>query len=772
MVVTTERETSAGSNGYRVIGTRPVRPDGVDKVTGRAAYGADTRMPGLLYGRLLRSPHAHAHIKSIDASRALALEGVKAVVTAADLPRGASGEMNLGETTADAKWLLDNVLASDKVLYHGHAVAAVAATDPHIAEDALSLIDVEYELLTPVTDVREAMLDDAPILHPDLRTSVRARGVDTPTDRPTNIAMHMRLERGDLDKAFDAADIVIEREFETSWFHQGYIEPHSATAFWNQDGKLTIWNSSQGPFVVRDATAKVLQVPVNDITLVPQEIGGGFGGKIPIYLEPVTALLSKKTGKPVRMTMTREAVFQATGPTSATYNRIKIGAMRDGRIIAADAYLAYAAGAYPGSPVGAGVLCALAPYYIENQRIDGFDVVTNGPKSAAYRAPGAPASEFAVEATINELAERLEMDPIDLRLLNATEEGKPTAAGAPFPRIGAKEVMDAVKNHPHYTSELQGDDVGRGVALGFWFNAGLESGSTATINSDGSVQLIVGSVDIGGTRASLAMQLAEALGIDYEAVKPHVADTDSVPFTHVTGGSRTTFAGGWVAYEVGQALRQKLRERAAEIWGVDVDEVEYSDNAVISTTQDDEGNDRLFTFAELAEKMSSTGGQISSTVSLNKSTTGPAFAGHIVDVEVDRDTGKVTILRYTAIQDVGTAIHPSYVEGQIQGGVAQGVGMALTEEYFYDEQGHLRNGSFLDYRMPTALDLPMIETQLIEVPNPGHPYGVRGVGEVPIVPPMPTLQQAVYDAIGVRIYEMPMSPRVILEALLEEGATA
>jgi CO/xanthine dehydrogenase Mo-binding subunit len=769
-VVTTEKATAAGgSNGYRIIGTRPIRPDGTDKVTGRAAYAADTNMEGLLFGRLLRSPHAHANIRSIDASKALALPGVRAVVTHADFPDIKSSMVDMGETSADAKWLQDNVLASDKALYHGHAVAAVAAIDPHIAEDALALIEVDYEVLTPVTDVREAMLDDAPILHPDLRTSVRAAGADTPTDRETNTAMHMRLERGDVDAAFETAEVVIEREFETSWFHQGYIEPHSATAFWNRDGKLTIWNSSQGPFIVRDATAGLLKIPISDITLIPQEIGGGFGGKIPMYLEPVAALLSRKTGDPVRITMTREAVFQATGPTSATYSRIKLGAMRDGTIVAAEAYLAFAAGAYPGSPVGAGVQCTFGPYFFENQKVDGYDVVTNGPKSAAYRAPGAPASEFAAEATINELAERLEIDPVELRLKNAIKEGNPSAAGVPMPRIGAEEVMEAVKNHPHYTSELQGEDVGRGVGFGFWFNAGLESGSHATINGDGTVSLAVGSVDIGGTRASLSMQLAETMGLEYEDIKAHVGDTDSVPFTHVTGGSRTTFAGGWVAYELGIALRDKMRQRAAEIWEIDVDEVEYSHDAMISALQDAEGNDRVFTFKELAGKMAATGGQISATVSLNKTSQGAAYGGHIVDVKVDRDTGKVEILRYTAVQDVGTAIHPSYVEGQIQGGVAQGVGMALTEEYFYDDEGHLRNSSFLDYRMPTTLDLPMIETELVEVPNPGHPYGVRGVGEVPIVPPMPTIQQAIYDAIGIRFYQTPMSPRVILEELLNEA---
>ena len=747
--------TEKNKNTYKVIGTRPVRPDGTDKVTGRAAYAADTQMTNLLHAQVLRSPHAHAVIKSIDASKALALPGVKAVITAADLP----------DTDSDStQKLLDNVIASNKALYHGHAVAAVAAIDVHIAEDALDLIEVEYEILTPVTDVREAMLSDAPILHPDLRTSLQATNVDTATDIETNIALHLRQERGDVENAFENSDVIIEREFETSWFHQGYIEPHSATAFWSHDGQITIWNSSQGPFVQRDSIARLLNLTAQDITVIPQEIGGGFGGKISVYLEPIAAVLSKVTAQPVRLTMTREAVFQATGPTSATYNRIKLGAMHDGTIIAAQAYLAFAAGAFPGSPINPGVSCAFGPYYFENQLIDGFDVVTNSPKSAAYRAPGAPASEYAVESTINELAERLEMDPMELRIKNATSEGKPNSAGAPFPRIGAKEVMDAVKNHPHYNSELQGDDVGRGVALGFWHNAGLESGSSATINSDGSVSLSVGSVDIGGTRASLAMQLAETLALTYEQIKPHVADTDSVPFTHVTGGSRTTFAGGWVAYELGVELREKMRQRAADIWDIDIEEVEYTDDAIVKVNSDEE---KAFTFSELAKKMATTGGQISATVSINKTSQGPAYAGHIVDIEVDKDTGKVTILRYTAIQDVGTAIHPSYVEGQIHGGVAQGLGMALTEEYYYDDDGHLVNSSFLDYRMPTALDLPMIDTELVEVPNPGHPYGVRGVGEVPIVPPMPAIQQAITDATGLHIYQMPVSPRVLLEELLE-----
>jgi xanthine dehydrogenase molybdenum-binding subunit len=748
---------------YKVIGTRPIRPDGVDKVTGRAEYGADTHAEGMLFGAILRSPHAHARIKRIDTSKAEALPGVKAVLTNADFPRAGDKALDLGEGSANAKWLLDNLLASDKALYHGHAIAAVAATDQHVAEDALALIQVDYEVLPAVIDVREAMLDTAPILHDDLRTTVRARGVEAPADKPTNIALHMRLEKGDIAKGFAEADVVIEREYTTSMFHQGYIEPQNATAFWNRDGDVTVWTSTQGAFSVRDQVAAVCGIPLTRLKVVPMEIGGGFGGKLPIYLEAIAALLSKKTGHPVKLWMTREAVFQATGPTSATYSRVKLGAKRDGTVVAAQLYLAYEAGAYPGSPVGAGAMCAFAPYNFTNQVVDGFDVVVNGPKTAAYRAPGAPASEYAVEAALNELAEQLELDPLDLRLKNASEEGTGNAAGQPWPRIGAKEVMQTMKSHPHYTSELAGEDVGRGIAMGFWFNGGMESSSSATVNADGKISLILGSTDIGGTRASLAMQLAETLGVDVDEIKPHVTDTDGVGYTAVTGGSRTTFAGGWVAYELGQQIREQMRERAARIWETSVDKVTYGDDGVLRGPDGKE-----LPFAEMASKLGATGGMIAVSATVRKNTAGPAYAGHIVDIKVDRETGKVEVLRYTAVQDVGTAIHPSYVEGQIQGGVAQGIGMALTEEYFYDDEGHLRNASFLDYRMPVANDLPMIDTVLVEVPNPGHPYGVRGVGEVPIVPPMPALQQAVYDAIGVRFYQTPMSPRVILEELLPD----
>ena len=764
-MVSGQSKTQEIATEYKVIGTRPVRPDGTDKVTGRAQYGADVDLTGMLYGRVKRSPHAHAIIKSIDASKALALEGVKAVVTNADFATIGDDVADLGESVTTMNAVLDNVVASTKALYGGHAVAAVCATDPHIAEDALELIEVEYELLPPVLNVHDAMADTAPLLHPEMRTmEMLARFVPGPEsgDKPTNIASHLRLEQGDPEQGFADADIIIEREFETAAYHQGYIEPQNGTAFWNQDDQLTVWVSTQGAFSVRAQLSELLQLPLSSIKVIPTEIGGGFGGKLPLYMEPLAALMSKKTGRAVKMTMSREEVFVGTGPTSATYTRARIGAKRDGTLVAADAFLAFEAGAYSGSPVGAGASCMFASFDIPNVRADAYDVVTNKPKSAAYRAPGSPAATFAVESLMDELAEQLEMDPMELRLKNASREGTRRADGAEFGRIGAEEVMQAAIDSPHYRSELSGENRGRGVSMGFWFNAGMESAASANINADGTINLVLGSVDIGGQRAALAMQFAESMGIDYDTVNPQVVDTDSVGFNGVTGGSRTTFATGWAVHELALDLRRQLAQRAAEIWEVDSEQVSY-ENAEIS------GPDgKQFTLPEICAELPRTGGMIQGSVDVAPTTPGPAFACHIVDVEVDRETGKVEILRYTAIQDVGTAIHPSYVEGQVQGGVAQGIGMALTEEYVYNDEGRMLNSSMLDYRMPTTLDLPEIETILVEVPNPGHPYGVRGVGEVPIVPPLAAVANAIYDAIGIRVRTLPASPTALLDELLED----
>jgi len=751
---------------HRVVGTRPVRPDGVDKVTGRARYGADVRFPGMLYGRILRSPHAHAVIRGIDASKAEALPGVRAVVTNADFPRQPDEVVAMGELSANLREMLDQVLADRKALYRGHAVAAVCASDPHVAEDALDLIEVDYEVLEPVLDPQEAMRAGAPQLHPGMVTE-EVGGLFGPSSgeagtEETNAAKHVKFSKGDAAAGFARADVVIEREFDTAMYHQGYIEPHNGTAMWNADGRVQVWSSTQGQFEVRDQTAILCALAPSRVTVEPVEIGGGFGGKTHVIMEPIAAMLSKKTGRPVKMIMTRQEVFEGTGPTSGTHNRVKIGAMRDGSIVAMEAELIFEAGAFPGSPFTAGAMCAFAPYDVDNIEVEGWDVVVNKPKVGAYRAPGAPAAEYAVESVIDELAERLELDPLELRLRNASTEGTVRADGAAFGVIGNVETLRAIQESDHYRSELSGERRGRGVASGFWFNVGFHSAAHASVNSDGTVSLTLGSADIGGTRAALAMQFAETLGIPYEAVNPQVVNTDSVGHTMVTGGSRTAFAGGWAAHEAALDVRRQLEERAAAIWECARDAVRYEDGAL-------HGPDgRTLTFAEICGQLPHTGGLIQGKADVSPDTAGPAFACHVVDVEVDPDTGKVEILRYTAAQDVGTAVHPSYVESQIQGGVAQGIGMALTEEYVYDDGGDMQNPTLLDYRMPTSFDLPMLDTILVEVPNPGHPYGVRGVGEIPIVPPLAAVANAIHDALGVRVSRLPATPDRLLAQIEEQ----
>ena len=742
---------------YRVVGKRVPRPDGVDKVTGRAQFGADINLAGLLHGKVLRSPHAHAKIKSIDTSRAEAYPGVKAVVTARDLPLASLTREQLGGEYQKLKIASDLVLASDRVLFKGQGVAAVAATNPHVAGEAVKLIEVEYEELPPLLDVLAAMEEGAPLLHEDLYTSFMGET----SEQCSNIAAHLSFEKGDAERGFAEAEVVVEREFRTAWVHQGYIEPQASTACWNADGQLAIWSSTQGAFGVRAEVAGVLRHSVSKIKVTPMEVGGGFGGKLPAFLESLATLLSRKTGQPVKLVMTRTEVFESSSPASGSWVKVKMGAAKNGRLTAIQLTLAYEAGAYPGAPISQGIGAGVACYDVPNALADGYDVVVNKPKSGAYRAPGGPQANFAVESVADELCQKLGMDPIEFRLINASKEGTRRIEGPVIRRVGLVECLEAARNHDHYRTPLTGKNRGRGVACGFWHNRGFVSSCHVTVNPDGSVGVASGSVDLSGTRVTIAQQTAEALGIDYEDVRPAVVDTDSIAFTFVTGGSRTTFATGLAAINAAEEVKQQMVERAARIWEASAEDVEYVDGVILHKTD----SKLRFTFRELAGRLLSTGGAITGKCNIDPSGEGNAFSVHLVDVEVDPETGKTNILRYTAIQDVGKAVHPSFVEGQMQGGAAQGIGWALNEEYFFNDRGQMMNPSFLDYRMPTTLDLPWIDTVIVEVANAGHPYGVRGVGENAIVAPPAAVANAVSHATGVRMNSLPLSPGKILEAL-------
>ncbi|HSU04046.1 MAG TPA: xanthine dehydrogenase family protein molybdopterin-binding subunit [Acetobacteraceae bacterium] len=744
---------------FKWVGTRPVRPDGVPKVTGRALYGADFAMPGMLTGRILRSPHAHALIRSIDTTKAAALPGVKAVVTSADFPEQKFEYIGPERVAVNFWHVTRNIMAREKVLYEGHAVAAVAATSNAIAEQALALIDVDYEVLQHVIDVDAAMQPEAPLLFPDMIT----RGIDPPPAKPSNISKRLEFKIGDLEAGFAAADVIIEKEFKTAAVHQAYIEPHACVARIEADGQAEIWCSSQGHFQMRALTAKVLGMQVGDLRVYPAEIGGGFGGKTVTYLEPVATLLAKKSGRPIKLQMNREEVFKATGPTSGSSMWVKIGVTKDGKITAADGVFKFQAGAFPGSPVMNACLCAFAPYDIANARTVGYDVVSNRPKSAAYRAPGSPISAFAVESVLDMLALKIGMDPLQLRLKNAARIGTPTIYGPKHAHNGYVETIEALLKHPAYNTPL-GKNQGRGVASGYWFNGGGESSATLQVNADGTVLVATGSPDIGGSRASMALMAAETLGVDYHQVRAIVADTGSIGYTHVTGGSRVTFASGTAVVNATKTAIKNLCKRAAMIWDVDPEGVVWEDGYA-RPAGSNVGDFKPLSLKEIAAKAGQTGGPITAAASVNAGGQAPGFSTQFCDLEVDPETGKVTVLRFVAAQDVGRAIHPSYVEGQIQGGVVQGIGWALHEEYIYDARGRLENAGFLDYRCPVASDLPMIEAVLVEVPNPAHPYGAKGVGEVNICPPMAAMANAIDRAIGRRLTALPMSPPKILAAL-------
>ena len=741
---------SSTATAYRVLGTRPVRHDGVEKVTGRANYGADFNLPGMLHGKILRSPHAHARIRSIDASAALALDGVFAVVTGGDFPAGAGNPV-----TAEV------IMCRGHVRYQGHAVAAVAAASPTIADQALDLIKVDYEVLPHVTDVVEAARGTV-IIDPELRTD------GDESAPPSNISNTDVFDAGDPAAGFAAADVVIEREFDSATIHQGYIEPHACVARRTEEGQILLWVSSQGHFAIRDLTAAQLGIGPSQIKTIPAEIGGGFGGKTTVYLEPVAIRLAEKSGRPVKMVMSRAEVFTSSGPAPGSHIRLKMGATRDGRITAVDAELWYESGSFPGPLMGLGMMCLTAPYEIENYHVKGYNVLVNKPFMRPYRAPLAPNAAHATETVIDEICQKIGMDKIEFRLKNAARKGTKAAYGPVYPEIGMVATLEAAKAHPHYRAPL-GPNQGRGIASGFWMNIGGDATANVSVLPDGRVSLITGRPDIGGSRAAQAMVLAEELGISVEQINPSIGDSDTVGMNGISEGSSTAYASSMAIHEAAAKLKEALRERAALVWEVDKEQVTWSDGAA-HLQRGGNGVKEPLSLRELAESSSQTGGPLGAEAAVNARFAAPAFGTHICDVEVDRETGKVDVVRYTVCQDAGRALHKSYVEGQFQGGAAQGIGWALNEGYLYNEQGVLENDGFLDYRMPVAVDLPMIDSVVVEVPNPKHPYGVRGVGENAIVAPLAAVANAIHDATGVRLRQVPMSPPRVLAAILANQA--
>ena len=745
----------------KYVGKRITKVDALDRVTGKAVYGADLFVPGMLYSKVLRSPHPHARIRRLDTSKAEALEGVKAVITSADLPTPTDAATSFGgELMIALPDLRKLTMAHEKVLFDGHAITAVASTSPEIAERALSLIEVEYQVLPPVESAVEAMKEDAPLLHESLYTTTLG---EKPT-KPSNVATYLEDGRGDVDKAWAEADAVAEETYDTVMVHQGYLEPQACVCQVDGDGTVNVWTSNQGIFNVQRQLSALLNLPQDKVIVTPLEIGGGFGGKIYTIIEPLAILLSRKSGRPVKMVMDRSEVFRATGPGSPGRVTVKVGAKKDGTLTGCYVHLVYDAGAFPGAPIAGASTVSFGPYKVDNLKIEAYDVVTNKPRVQAYRAPGGTPVGFAIESTMDMLAEKIGIDPLDFRKVNAVAEGDLMTNNRPHNRIGLKEMLRQIGEHPCWTTPLEGPNRGRGLAVGFWLGATLTSSSEILIHPDGTVTVTTGQVDVTGIRTTMAQMVAEELQLPLEDVKVRVMDTGSVPYTDLSAGSRSAWTQS-VALEQGcqEALNQ-MKRLASEQLQTESDDIEYADRKFWARS-DPEKAVSWFDIARISIRRGE--GPICAKGAVTRSQSAPTVAAHVADVEVDPDTGKVQILRYTAFQDVGFAINPSMVEGQIQGGATQGIGWAISEYYHYDK-GVLRNPSLLDYRMPTALDLPMLEAVIVEVPTAEGPYGARGVGEVSIVPPPGALANAIYRATGVRMNKLPMTPEAVFWATREK----
>lgn len=747
---------------FRLIGRDTPKTDGIDKVTGRAKFGADVSMPGMLVGKALRSPHAHALIKSIDTRKAAALPGVKAVITSADLPELTVGAPSRQGSVSHREFYLSReFMAREKALFHGHAVAAVAAVDEAVAEQAVDLIDVEYEPLPHVLEPETAMERGAPVLHPTLHTRRRTGAAED----ASNLAEHWELQRGDHDRGFAEADTIIEESFATQVVHQGYVEPDAETALVHPDGSVEVWANTQSIYSTRSDLAVILDIPLGDITVNPTELGGAFGGKETLRAAGLCVALSRKARLPVQVRFTREEVLRATGPGNATRSTIKIGAKKDGSITAIQARVVFDAGAFPGAPLRSAIRRVFSHYRTPNLRIDAFDVVTNKPHVAAYRAPGATPTAFALESAIDDLARSLSIDPLEFRLKNVSRSGDPMPDGDILPSVNFTHVLNRVRDHDCWTSPLGGENRGRGIALGMWTMPGGTASCHLNLNGDGSVTLVLGTPDLSGARTSLGLVAAEYLGLDLADVKVVIANTDAAAYSDASAGDRITYIASIAIARACAGLVESMKARAAAEFDVPATDIVYDKKgfAVGAVSEMNVSWDALALRSVRGEGALSAHGTASEIP--DGAAIAPNATAHVVDVEVDPETGKVDTLRYAAFQDAGLAVNPAQVQGQMQGGAAQGIGWALSEGYDYDEDGRLQNATLLDYRIQTSADLPNIEAAIIEMPSESHPLGIRAVGQAPIVPPAGAIGNAIRDAVGVRMRRLPMKPERVWEAI-------
>ena len=724
------------------VGERTARLNGPDIVTGSEQYADDIQLPGMLYGRILRSPHGHARIRKIDVSRARALSGVVDVVTASDIP-----ELS--------------ILAGKEVCYHGEKVALAAAVDADIAEDALHLIEVDYEVLPAVTDPLAAMAPDAPIV----KTGAPCEEVTDEEGRQLrNVTAHTMVVDGDVEQGFAEADAVVEAEYSMPFFHQTYMEPNAATARVEANGRLTVWSSGQGAFNLRSGVASALNLPEGQVRVIMLEMGGGFGAKNGVFTEPHACLLAMRTGQPVRMTMNREEEFFDGRPAPGCWVRLKTGAKRDGTITAMEGRIVWDGGV---SGRGGSPDRLLNLYHIPHVKLEGFAVRTNKPGPGAYRAPGAPQVAVPREGNLDLLARELGIDPVAIRLKNALTKGDRTRSGAPLPRDWLKMTIRKAAAAAKWGKVRLKPNQGMGIACGEWQNASGQTNAFITMAADGSVTLMTGQVDITGLHTVLAQITSEELGVPVSDVTVTLGDTDTVPFTGLSAGSKAAYSAGTAARQAAIEARDQLLKQAAELLEVPAEKLVVADGQV---KEQGRGKRRSISLAEVAEAaIGSREGPVSGRSVIGRFPTYPSFSVQIATVEVDPDTGQVRLIDMVAAQDVGRALNPMLVEGQLEGGAIQSAGFGMMEEQRYDDTGKLLNPNLLDYAIPTAMDVPQVKSELVEVPCELGPYGAKGVGEPPIIPGGAAIANAVLDAVGAQVTDLPMTPERVVAAMRRQG---
>jgi len=730
------------------------RLEGGQKASGRASYVADVQVPGALSAEFVTSPYAHARIAGVEVERAQRMPGVVAVYTAAEIGR-------LG------------ILALDEVHYAGQPVAVVVADDRRLAADAAQAVRVRYERLPAIVDPREALRPESPAVLPDALRSQRAdagaHGADAAQHAHSsriNVCGEAHFRRGDIDAGLRLADVVLEERYTVPALYQGYLEPHGSIAVPEGDA-LTIYTTTQGQFTVREEVASALGLPEHRVRVFAMTVGGGFGAKF-VKLEPLVGAIALRLRRPVRMVLSRSQDFWQSRPGTYADITVRLGARRDGTLTALAADLLLDAGAQEDGTVGIAAMLLGSSYRVPNLRVDGFEVLTHKTPTGAYRAPGAPQAYFALECAMDELARRLGQDPLELRLRSAVQEGDPRAAGSPWPRIGFIESLEAARSHPFWRERRRIPDEGYGVAAGGWPSGTEPAAAACRINGDGTITVQVGSVDLTGTSTTFAQIAAEVFGVRTDAVAVHASDTDAAPYAGSTGGSKITFTVGNAVLQAAQEARQQVLEMAARELEASPADLELSEGRAFVRGAPSRG----VAVADLARRTTAYGGGSPPLVGRGRIAIkrgAPGFAVQVARVRVDRRSGEVVPIGYLAVQDVGHTLNPMAVEGQVRGGVAQSIGRALGEEMRWSASGQLMTASFLDYALPRATDVPPIEVALVEVPAAEGPFGAKGVGEPPAVPGAAALANAVADATGARVRDLPLLPEKVLRAMEDKA---